>query len=276
MNIGVVGVGLIGGSYAKALKKYPYKVYGIDINQESLDYALENNIIDIGTSNPREVLKDLDVVFLCLYPSDAIKFVRDNINNFKRDSIISDVVGVKRYMVDKLDVYFNDDVEFVFAHPIAGRETSGVKYSDENIFKGANFVITPTKYNKDESVNLIKTLAKQMGFKNVSLISDVEHDEIIAFTSQLTHAISLSLVNSDDDKYDTSMFIGDSYKDLTRISMINEKLWTELFLNNKDFLLKQIDKFETQMDILKEAIKNKDTEKLNNIMRTATNKRRKI
>lgn len=276
MNIGIVGIGLIGGSYARALKKYPYKIYGIDKSQESLDFALENNIIDIGSTNPSKFLKDLDVVFLCLYPNDSVKFIKDNINYFKRDAIISDVVGVKRFMINSLDIYFNDDVEFVFAHPIAGRETVGIKHSSETIFHDANFVITPTKYNKDESINLITTLAKQMGFKNVSLISDIQHDEIISFTSQLTHVIALSLVNSDDEKYDTSMFIGDSYKDLTRIAMINDTLWAELFLKNKDFLLKQINKFEDELDILKEAISSKNIEKIQELMRSATQKRGKI
>ncbi len=276
MNIGIVGIGLIGGSYAKALRKYPYKIYGIDKNQESLDFALKNNIIDIGTTNPSTILKDLDVVFLCLYPKDAVKFIKTNINYFKRDSIISDVVGVKRFMINNLDIYFNDEIEFVFAHPIAGRESIGIRHSSEAIFHDANFVITPTKYNKDESINLITTLAKQMGFKNVSLISDIQHDEIISFTSQLTHVIALSLVNSDDEKYDTSLFIGDSYKDLTRIAMINDSLWAELFINNKDFLLKQINKFEDELDILKEAIKTKNVEKVKELMQTATQKRRKI
>lgn len=276
MNIGIVGIGLIGGSYAKALKKYPYKIYGIDKNQDSIDFALESNIIDVGTTIPSDVLKELDVVFLCLYPKDSVDFIRKNINYFKRDAIISDVVGIKRFMVDSLSIYFNDDVEFVFAHPIAGRETKGIKHSSEAIFQDANFVITPTKFNKDESVNLIKTLAKQMGFKNVSLISDVQHDEIISFTSQLTHVIALSLVNSDDEKYDTSLFIGDSYKDLTRIAMINDELWADLFLKNKDFLLRQVNRFETELGILKEAIKAKDMDKIQELMKSATRKRGKI
>jgi len=276
MNIGIVGIGLIGGSYAKALKKYPYKVFGIDKNQKTLNYALKNNIIDVGTSNPSEVLKDLDVIFLCLYPNEAIKFVRNNINNFKRDAIISDVAGIKRFMVNSLGVYFNDDVEFVFAHPIAGKETIGIENSSEDIFHNANFVITPTTHNKEEAINLIAILAKQMGFKNISFISDFQHDEIISFTSQLTHVIALSLVNSDEEKYDTRLFVGDSYKDLTRIAMINDTLWAELFLKNKDLLLKQINKFEDQMDILKDAITNKDVDKIQELMKSATQKRRKI
>lgn len=276
MNIGIVGLGLIGGTYAKSLRKYPYKIYGIDISENAIQYALNENIIDFGTTDPKSVLKELDVVFICLYPEDTVKFVRTHINHFKRDSIISDVVGIKRSLIDSLDVYKNDDLEFVFAHPIAGREKIGITYSDSNIFQDANFVITPTKANTLEALNLIETLARQMGFKNVSRISDVEHDDIIAFTSQLTHAIAISLVNSDDDKYDTKLFIGDSYKDLTRIAMINEKLWAELFLKNKDFLVKKINNFEKQLDILKEALASKDKEKLEEIMKASTEKRSKI
>lgn len=276
MNIGIVGLGLIGGTYAKSLRDYPYKIYGIDINEKSLKYALDNNVIDYGTTDAKSVLKDLDLVFLCLYPNDAIQFVRKHILDFKRDAIISDVVGIKRKIVDAFDVYKEDDVEFVFAHPIAGREKIGVTFSDSSIFQDANFVITPTKNNTDEALNLVETIAKQMGFLNVSRISDVEHDDIIAFTSQLTHAIAISLVNSDNDKYDTSHFIGDSYKDLTRIAMINETLWSELFLQNKDFLVRRINDFEKQLDVLKEALANKDKTKLEEIMKSSTEKRRKI
>ena len=273
MKIGIVGLGLIGGTYAKALKQYPYTIVGIDIDPEVIDYALENKIIDQGTTKPEVVLGELDVVFLCLYPHNAVAFIQKHIMKFKRDAIISDVVGVKRMMIARLDMYKDDEVEFVFAHPIAGREKIGIKYSDKAIFQNANFVITPTKHNTDEALNLIETLAKQMGFKNVSRIQDYEHDDIIAYTSQLTHAIAISLVNSDNSKYDTGLFIGDSYKDLTRIAMINESLWSELFINNKDFLLRRINEFEKQLDLLKDALSTKDQEKLAELMRKSTKKR---
>ena len=276
MNIGIVGLGLIGGTYARSLRKYGYKIYGIDICEDTIQFALDNKIIDYGTTEPKSILKEIDILFLCLYPTDTIKFVQKNINNFKRDVIISDVVGVKRKLVDAFEIYKDDDVEFVYTHPIAGREKIGIKFSDEAIFHDGNFVITPTKYNKEESLNLIETIAKQMGFKNVSRISDVEHDDIIAYTSQLTHAIAISLVNSGNDKYDTSLFIGDSYKDLTRIAMINESLWSELFLQNKDFLLQRINAFEDKLDELKEALNKKDKDKLKELMINSTKKRRNI
>lgn len=276
MNIGIVGLGLIGGTYAKCLKEYSYTIVGIDIDQETIDYALENNIIDKGSTNPKDVLSDLDVVFLCLYPDAAINFIRKNINYFKRNAIISDVIGIKRKIIAALEIFQDDEIEMVFTHPIAGRETPGIKASDKAIFQDANFVICPTEKNKEETLNLIETLAKQMGFKNVSRLSDKAHDEIIAYTSQLTHAIAISLVNSDDEKYDTNLFIGDSYKDLTRIAKINEKLWTELFLKNKDFLFKKINAFEKELDKLKEALHDGDSKKIQDLMKSSTEKRMKI
>ncbi len=275
MKIGIVGLGLIGGTYAKSLRPYRYHLVGIDIDPLAIAYALDNNIVDEATDDPTTVLGDLDVVFLCLYPDRAVDFVRKHINQFKRDAIVSDVAGIKRYMIDQLEVY-KDDIQLVFAHPIAGRETIGIKHSDEAIFQNANFVITPTKHNTEEALNLIETLARQMGFSSVARIQDFEHDDIIAYTSQLTHAIAISLVNSDDDKYDTSRFIGDSYKDLTRIAMINDDLWAELFLRNKDFLTRRINAFEEQLDLLKDALARKDRESLRELMRESTVKRGNI
>jgi prephenate dehydrogenase len=276
MNIGIVGLGLIGGTYAKALKQYNYTIYGIDVDSETIDYALKNNIVDFATTNPKEYLKELDVVFLCLYPQATISFINKYMMSFKKGAIISDVVGVKRYIIDNIDFNYNEDIEFVFSHPVAGREKIGIKYSDKDIFQDSNFVITPIEKNSEKALNLIETLAKQMGFKNVSRISDKEHDEIIAYTSQLTHAIAISLVNSDHFSGNTGLFIGDSYKDLTRIAMINEDLWSELFIKNKDFLLQKINNFEEELDILKNALNKKDKEKLKELMVNSTNKRRSI
>lgn len=276
MNIGIVGLGLIGGTYAKSLRKYPYKIYGIDIDENAISYALENNIIDQGSTDPKELLKDIDVLFVCLYPDATKKFIRENARYIKEGAIVSDVVGIKRNIIATLDLYNQDHFEIVFAHPIAGREKIGIEHSDEAIFHDANFVITPIESNTDEALNMIETLAKQMGFKNVSRISDKMHDEIIAFTSQLTHAIAVALVNSDQEKLDTSLFIGDSYKDLTRIAMINDSLWSELFLKNRDYLLKEIQVFERNLDILKDALKEKDTSKLRQIMQDATIKRKRM
>ena len=273
MNIGIIGLGLIGGTYAKSLRNYPYKLFGVDINDETLVYAKENNIVDVATNNPLDVIKELDVIFVCLYPNDTIKFINKYASHFKRGAVISDVSGIKRKLVNSLDYYKDEIFEIVLAHPIAGRESKGIKFSDKAIFHDSNFVITPMNHNTEESINLIKTLALQMGFKNVSILSDVQHDEIIAFTSQLTHVIALSLINSDQKKYDTSLFIGDSYKDLTRIAKINKELWAELLFSNKDFLMNQIKNFEEQLNQIKTILDEKDTDKMYEFMELAALRR---
>jgi prephenate dehydrogenase len=277
MVIGIVGLGLIGGTYAKSLAPYGYEIIGIDIDPDAISYALDHHIITRGGSDVSTLLPECDVVFLCLYPQATVEFVRQNLRSFKRGAIVSDVVGIKRSIIDQLSFYQDDDIlEFVFAHPIAGREKIGVKYSDQAIFQNSNFVIVPTKTNKESSLLLIETLARQMGFRHVSYLKDHEHDDIIAYTSQLTHAIAISLVNSDNDAYDTGLFIGDSYKDLTRIAMINEPLWAELFLNNRDFLARRIQAFEDQLDLLKNALKSNDKDELIRLMRRSTERRGRI
>ena len=276
MKIGIVGLGLIGGTYAKALNPYQYEIIGFDKNQKVIDYALETKMISKGTVTPKPYLKECDIVFICLYPTDTVNFIKNNINNFKRNAIVSDVTGIKRKLFNELDIYFNEGIEFVFAHPIAGSEKIGIKYSNKEIFQDANFVITHHKFNNEETLNLIETLAKQMGFKTITRITDVEHDKALAFTSQLTHAIAIALVNSDSQNVETKRFIGDSYKDLTRIAAINETLWTELFMDNKDFLVQNIDRFIDEMTKIKKALKDKNHDELTEIMIKARKIREKI
>jgi len=276
MKIGIVGLGLIGGSYARALLPYGYEIYGIDINEDSLKFAEDEKIIIKGFVNPKDILKELDVVFLCLYPSQVKSFFQKYIMSFKEGAVISDVGGIKRKVIDAYDTYRRDDIDFVAAHPIAGKEKSGVEHSDSSIFKGANFVITRTSYNLDESINLIQVLAKQMGFKNISIMSDRDHDEAISYTSQLTHILAMALINSNQDNYHTKDLIGDSFRDLTRIANINDLLWSELFLQNKDFLLRSIEHFEDDLGQIKVAIKNKDQDTLQKLMKEATKRRRSL
>ncbi len=276
MKIGIVGLGLIGGSYAKALRKYPYEIYGIDQDEEVISYALQENIIKKGSTNPKDILPLCDVVFLCLYPHNIVSFVRTNISYFKENAIISDVSGVKRFIYDRLELYLKDDVEFVFAHPVAGKELIGIKHSDEAIFHNANFIITPTKHNTEKALNLIETLAYQMGFSTVTKVPDYIHDNVIAYTSQLTHAIAIALVNSDNQTENTNLFIGDSYRDLTRIANINELLWSELFFVNKDYLKRHIDSFISELNLIKEALQQNDESALIQLMEKAKTKRSKL
>ena len=159
---------------------------------------------------------------------------------------------------------------------MAGREKRGIDFADSRVFKDANYIIIKDEKNKKENLELFSEIVKCMGFKKVSFLTAQEHDEIIAFTSQLTHAIAVSLVNSDSEKYDTNRFIGDSYRDLTRIAKINEDLWAELFIGNKKNLLKMIQQFERELDVIKDALNDNDLGTLKEKFIISTKRREKI
>ena len=272
MKIGIVGLGLIGGSYAKALKPFQHELIGYDINPHTIEYAIKNNIVDKAYLDTTHELSSCDVVFICLYPQDTINYIHQHQTMFKKGAIISDVAGVKEHLMNQcLD--HSQPFEIVFAHPIAGRETSGIDSSKYGLFQEMNFIITPHQYNTEKGINTIQSLAKAMGFKHISLMSAKEHDQTIGYTSQLTHVIALSLVNASDYRENTKFAIGDSYKDLTRIARMNENLWSELFLSNHDHLLDIIEHFEQSLHAVKTAIKQNDAKTLKQLMRQSTKRR---
>ncbi|MEI6857660.1 prephenate dehydrogenase [Psychrilyobacter sp.] len=275
-TLSIVGLGLIGGCYAKTLRDEFDTIYGIDLDEKALSYAESEDIIDRGFVDPKTPLSESDLVVICLYPNLAEEFIEKNKGNFKPNAVITDAVGVKGDMIDRIIEKLPSDIDFVGAHPMAGREVQGVWNSSEKIFSGANFIITPHPMNKEKNLDLIEKLAYKMGFKNVSRVTPKKHDEIISFTSQLTHAIAVALVNSDEKNFDTNIFIGDSYRDLTRIAMINEDLWDKLFMGNRENLMKKIEKFEKSLDIIKNSLKEGDSESLKEEFRKSTVRRKEI
>jgi len=272
----IVGLGLIGGCYAKTLREEFPTIYGVDLDDLALAYAKRENVINEGFKEAKEPISKSDIVVVCLYPDLLLKFIEENKNNFKPGSIISDVTGIKGDKIDKILEILPEGVDFVGAHPMAGREVQGVWNSDPRIFRGANFIITPHPKNKKESLDIIENLAKIMGFRSISRVTPTEHDEIIAFTSQLTHAIAIALVNSDEKNFNTDAFIGDSYRELTRIAMINENLWDNLFMGNRKNLIKKIEKFEESLDIIKNSLKTLDSESLKKEFIKSTIRRKEI
>ena len=276
-NITIVGLGLIGGSYALALRDLnPKKIYAIDTDTEALKLGEELGIIDKGFTEAEVPLKESDLVIICLYPKLVKSFVADNLNNFKQGAVITDVTGIKKEFAEEVNLLLREDVDFVFGHPMAGREFSGVKYASKEIFKGANYIITPTERNKEHNINLIENIARGMGFKNVQKVSTEHHDKIIGFTSQLPHVIAISLVNSDNSGLDIGKFTGDSYRDLTRIARINTKLWSELFIGNKENLINEIEEFEKNIREVKKAIVDTDLETLCKVLDRASKKREEM
>lgn len=274
--LSIVGLGLIGGCYAKTLRDEFDVIYGIDMDEKALSYAESEGIIDKGFVDPKFPLSESDLVVICLYPNLVEKFIGENRDNFKTNAVITDAAGVKGDLLDRVMKKLPLDIDFIGAHPMAGREVQGVWNSSEKIFHGANFIITPHPLNHAENLDLVEKLAYKMGFKRVSRITPEKHDEIISFTSQLTHAIAVALVNSDEKDFDTNVFIGDSYRDLTRIAMINEDLWDKLFMGNKENLIKKIERFEESLDIIKNSLKKGDSESLKEEFRKSTMRRKEI
>jgi prephenate dehydrogenase len=273
MNIGIVGLGLIGGSYAKALRHHNHHLIGYDINPRTIEYALENNIVDQAYTDTFKSLAVCDVIFVCLYPNQTVNYIRTHQHAFKSNAIVSDVSGVKVSVMNHLSDLLDQHFEIVFSHPIAGRETSGIQTSVDGLFEQMNFIITPHPNNTNHGLNIITSLAKEMGFKNITQMSADEHDQMVGYTSQLTHVIALSLVNASDYNEQTKFAIGDSYKDLTRIARMNEVLWSELLTHNDTYLTDIIEHFETSLKEVKDAIKNKDVESLKKLMIRSTKRR---
>ena len=256
MIITVVGLGVIGGSFVKALKGLGHQVYGIDIDQKTLKSAKDGGYIIEGYQDGKEIISKSDLTIICLYPSLVLEFLKNN--QFKKGSIITDAIGIKSYFLQEAINIIDKDVEFVSGHPMAGREKKGFEYASKEVFKNANYILIEHPVNKKESITFMEGFVAKLGFKSVKIMSPEAHDEIISFTSQLPHALAVALINSDNEKYNTGKYIGDSYRDLTRIANINESLWSELFLKNRDNLLNSIDSFEIQLDLIKQALLDED------------------
>lgn len=242
-----------------------HEIYAIDKNEETLEKAKKLGIIRKGCTSGEEFIKKSDLIIIGLYPSLILSFLENNKYNFKDGAIITDVAGIKETFIQEALKIIPENVDFIFGHPMAGREKKGIDFASKDVFKGANYLVTPHESNKEENLKLIEELVSRIGFKKVRRITPKEHDKIISFTSQLPHAIAVALINSDNEEFDTGSFIGDSYRDLTRIANINEELWSELFLGNRKNLLKSIEDFEKQLDAIKDAIKDKDIITLNNL-----------
>ncbi len=271
MVITVVGLGVIGGSFVKALKGLGYEVYGVDVDEETLMKAKNEGCIIEGYQDGHEIIKRTDLTIISLYPSLIVDFVRDH--EFKKGSIITDVLGVKSFFIDQILEFLDPEVELISGHPMAGREKKGYDYASAEVFKNANYIITPHSRNTPQAIALLEILVRQLGFRNVQQVNIHEHDQIISFTSQLPHVLAVSLMNADPQIFDTGKFIGDSFRDLTRIANINEDLWYELFSKNKDNLLESIEDFERELDKMKDTIENDDEEGMKNLFRKATERR---
>ena len=201
-----------------------------------------------------------------------LEWIEANQALLKSGALLTDVTGVKRAVIYKVQQMLRPDLEFVGAHPMAGREVGGVRNADSSIFRGANYLVTPTAANSPEAIRTVEQLGWDMGFARISTLSPEEHDEMIGFLSQLTHCLAIALMTCKDNSH-MADFTGDSFRDLTRIGRINDEMWSELFSLNADELVSQIDLFEGQLNRLREAIVTGDTATLRDMMRLSTERR---
>ncbi len=266
----IVGLGLIGGSYAEGLTKKGYQVYAIDKSQESIDFAINKKIIVDGTTIiTKEFLEIFDIIIFALYPHVLVEWIKEYQKYLKPNAILTDATGIKKWLYNELKPILRNDLEFIGGHPMAGREVYGVQNSNKDIFKNANYIITPSKNSTEHAINVVKKIAEELEFKNISILSMEEHDEMIGFLSQLTHCIAISLMTCKESKHLVS-YTGDSFRDLTRIARINENMWSELFLLNKEELLLQMNLFLEKFEELKKTIENDDVDKMKEIMKLST------
>ena len=272
-NILIVGLGVIGGGYAAKLTSLGYKVRCITKEQSDVDYALKNKMIISGTTEiDKDLIYSADLIVFALYPTIFIDWIKENQHLFRSGTLITDVTGVKKSVVKVVQSILRDDVEFIPHHPMAGRERSGVEYADYKVFEGANFIVTPTEKNTKEAIELVKELGATLGFAKISELSVDEHDDMIAFLSQLTHCIAVTLMTCNSEP-NLEKYTGDSFRDLTRIAKINDQMWSELFAMNKDSLLAQMDAFSREFSDFREFVASGNTEKMREKMRYATIRR---
>ena len=266
MKICIVGLGLIGGSLAKAIKKNTHEsCFGIDIDRGTIAGALAQEAID-GEMTIDD-LAGCDVVIVGLHPEATIKFITENAGKFKKGGIVLDTCGVKVEIVRAVEgVCIENGVNFLGCHPMAGREFSGFAYSVDNLFEKASFIMTPTDRTPMRVVQEISRLAYNIGFAKVVVSNVEEHDSVIAFTSQLAHVVSSSYVKS-PSLLKQAGFSAGSFKDLTRVAKLNEDMWTELFLMNRGPLVDEIEHIIARLTEYRDAIANNDAQRLHDLLK---------
>lgn len=272
-NILIVGLGLLGGSYARVLKRFGFHIGAITKEQSSIDFALKEGFIDEGSTELDEaIIGKADLVIFALYPHVFVEWMKANQGLLKTGALITDVTGVKGSIVYEIQDMLRPDLEFIAAHPMAGREVSGVENSTASMFVGANYIVTPTEKNTPEAIQTCLELGRLLGFANVATLTPEEHDEMIGFLSQLTHCIAITLMTC-NDKEEMEKYTGDSFRDLTRIARINDLMWSELFVANKQALLKQMNLFIDKFNELKGMLETEDIEGMRSMMRHSTERR---
>lgn len=277
-KITIVGLGLIGGSLAFALKRSGSvgEVCGVDVNKDALNYALDNGIIDLGSTDLEYSVSNSDIVVISTYVSAIPGILKQISKVVAEDTVVTDVGSVKAMVVKNAEDILHGGTNFVGGHPISGTENSGVQYSRHDLFKGKNCILTPTTRTSGSALEKIKNLWT-MADANVIEMDPELHDYVFAFVSHLPHVIAYSLINSfiaEDDCEDLLRFSGGSLRDYTRIASSSPGMWRDTFSSNKDNILKAISVFKSSLSEMEAAIRNDDRSLLENVIKKAYKARR--
>ena len=267
----IVGLGLLGGAYACGLRRAGYAhVAALDLKEEALAFAKEKGYIEEGrTGEFQDLLARADYIIFSLYPTTFIQWVEQYGSLLPAGCLCTDVSGVKTGLVDKVQALLPQGVEFIASHPMAGKERSGVENAHLVDFAPANFLITPTERNTRRGLDFARELAEALGFARIHVISPEEHDRMIGYVSQLTHAIAVSLMCAPNAERFAD-YTGDSFRDLTRIAYLNAPMWAELFLLNRDCLVEEIDAFTARLQQLKGYLQAWQREELEAMFRASS------
>lgn len=281
LNYGIVGLGIMGGSFAKAIRLNVLsqngatgKIFACNRSTACLSQAVNEGIVDETFTSDcvQEMLPKCDVLFVCLYPHKTLDFLKENREFFKSGAIVTDISGVKGIFEKELPNILRSDVDFIIGHPMAGGEKEGYANSKAEFFVNHNYILCEQSFNKEKNLVLMRDLISEMGFSRITETTCDIHDNKIGFTSQLCHVIAAALVESAEDPTITA-FGGGSFEDLTRIAMINAPLWTELFISNKEKLISHIENFQKTMESFKNAIQNEDSKSLKSLLEDTREKR---
>lgn len=271
--VAVIGLGLMGGSFAKRLKELGHPVIGLNRTEQVAREALSMGIID--TMDPAR-LKEAEIVIFCTPEKGTLAFIRDHLSLLRQGAVLTDIAGVKNGFAKEAKALLPEDMDFISGHPMCGREGAGLSQADGRIFEGSNYILIPEPWNRNEHLELVRKLALELGCAHVPVVTAQDHDRAIAYTSDLTHVVATSLMNSSSYSEETKYFIGGSFRDETRVADINENLWTSLFLSNREKLVEEIDRFSAALEEIREAIAAGNEEEIRKFLKEAGRRRREM
>ena len=265
-KIAIIGLGIIGGSMAYALKGFKNaEIFGCDIDPDTRHKALERGAVDKVSADAAPAIDNADLVILCTYPELIVKIISDNRNCFKAGAIITDVCGVKTKLAKEIEEILPDGCEYVGGHPMAGKETDGFDSAAPELFGMCGFIITPIPSSTEKGLSMVTEMARYIGATRITVATPEEHDSVIAYTSDLMHISAACLCLDYNHKMNRAYTAG-AFRDCTRIANINPGLWTQLFLENRSFLLEEIDRFSESLSKVRRAIEDKDSQELFNLL----------